>query len=128
MAQDFEQFGVVGHGHGGAGAGGGVSLPPHIDHSSDFGAKPRELWCFGLQSDLVRECSFLLNKNGLLGWGSKPAAETSVECGVLVVRSQLCPWASSNVEMTDRIATTDPTRYQRLLEDALSPDVRRSSR
>jgi hypothetical protein len=109
MAQDFQQFGSAMN----------VNLVPQMD-SSNCSMKPRGLWCFGLQSDVAKELSYLLNKSGMSE--SKVAAETSVEGGVVIVRSQLCPWSSSNVNYTNRCSASDPIRFQRLLDDAFSSD------
>ncbi|KAG0554161.1 hypothetical protein KC19_12G068300 [Ceratodon purpureus] len=114
MAQDFQQFGSAMSGN----------LVPQMD-SSTYSMKPRGLWCFGLQSDVAKEWSYLLNKSGMPAAGSKVAAETSVEGGVVIVRSQLCPWSSSNVNHTNRCSATDPIRFQRLLDDAFPSDARR---
>jgi len=116
MAEDFQQFGAM-NDH--------ASL---LD-SSNYAVKPRGLsWCFGLQSDVAREWSLLLNKSGMPAAGSKVAAESSVEGGVVIVRGQLCPWSRSNVNHTNRCAAVDPIRFQRILEDAFSSDARRFDR
>lgn len=113
MAQDFQQYELLSGG-----------LVPQID--SNYGmSKLRGLWCYGIQSDVAKEWSFLLNKNGMPAAESKLAAEASVEGGLVVVRSQLCPWSSMNVNNTNRIAATDPISFQRILEVALSSDTGR---
>lgn len=110
MTQDFQEFGAMN------------------DHDSlleysNYAMKPRGLsWCFGLQSDVAKEWSLLLNKSGMPAAGSKVAAESSVEGGVVIVRGQLCPWSSSNVNHTNRCAAVDPVRFQRILEDAFSSE------
>lgn len=115
MAQDFQQFGPLDGG-----------LVSQVD-LSNYAMKPRVL-CFGIQSEVAKELSFVLNKNGMSTAGSKLAAETSVEGGMVVVRSQLCPWSSMNINNTNRIAVTDPLSFQGMLEVALSSDARRPAR
>lgn len=111
MAQDFQQYELLNGGLVGA----------QVD-SSIYGpsSKPRGLqWCYGIESDVAKEWSLQLNKNGVQE--SKLAAEASVEGGLVVVRSQSCPWSRMNLNNTNRIAATDPICFQRILEDALSP-------
>lgn len=116
MTQDFQQFGAM-----------NGNLVPQPD-SANYSMKPRELWCFGLQSDVAKEWSYLFNKSGMPAAGSKVAAETSVEEGVIIVRSQSCPWSSSNINYTNRCLSSDPVRFQRILDDAFSSDARRVDR
>lgn len=120
MAQDFQQYGLFNNGAG-------------LVDSSNYVMKqqqqpqqqPRGLWCYGIQSDVAKEWSFLLNRNGMTATGSKLAAEAAVEGGAVVVRSQLCPWSSTNVGNTNGFAATDPVIFQRILDVALSAETRR---
>lgn len=120
MAQDFEQFGAMNNHE---------SLGPQLD-SCNYSMKSRGAisWCFGLQSDVAKEWSLLLKKSGMPAAGSKVAAESSVEEGVVIVRGQLCPWSRSNVNHTNQCGAVDPIRFQRILEDAFSSDARRVDR
>lgn len=111
MSQDFQQFGAM-------------SDQESLLDSSNYVMKPRGglSWCYGLQSDVAKEWSLLLNKSGMPAAGSKVAAESSVEGGVVIVRGQMCPWSRSNVNFTNRCAAVDPVRYQRILDEAFSSD------
>ncbi len=111
--------------------------------SSTFAVKPSSrgqqlLWCPGIQSDAasareyysVHEELWSKNNNNHHngGWAQsiaassciKPEMEMGVEGGVLVVRSQACPWSRLNLDSTNRFAATDPLRYHKLLADAFS--------
>lgn len=119
MAQDFQQFGLMN--------GAGVSVSP-VDSSNYAMKQPRGLWCYGIQSDVAKDWSFMLNRNGISATGSKLAVDVAVEGGAVVVRSHLCPWSSTNVANTNGIAATDPIIFQRILDVALSADTRRPGR
>ncbi|KAH8966819.1 hypothetical protein BDL97_03G046800 [Sphagnum fallax] len=110
--------------------------------SSTFAVKPSSrgqqlLWCPGIQSDAASAREYysvheeLWSKNNNHhngGWAQsiaassciKPEMEMGVEGGVLVVRSQACPWSRLNLDSTNRFAATDPLRYHKLLVDAFS--------
>jgi len=116
MAQDFQQYGSINNAAG---------LVDSSNYAMKQQQQPRGLWCYGIQSDVAKEWSFLLNRNGMTVTGSKLAAEAAIEGGAVVVRSQLCPWSSTNVGNTNGIAATDPMIFQRILDVALSAETRR---
>lgn len=120
MAQDFQQYGLMNNQV--------VDYTMKQHQQQQPVVQPRGLWCYGIQSDLAKEWSFLLNRNGLMEAGSKLAAEAAVEEGAVVVRSQFCPWSSTNATSTNGIAATDPIIFQRILDSAFSVDSRRPGR
>ncbi|KAG0623760.1 hypothetical protein M758_3G199700 [Ceratodon purpureus] len=110
MAQDFQQYGLLSEG-----------LVPQLDSSNYGMSRSRGLWCYGIQSDVAKEWSFQLNKNGMPAAESKLASEASIEGGQVVVRSQSCPWSTMNVNSTNQIAATDLIYFQSIIDDALPP-------
>uniref|UniRef100_A0A7I4FGK0 C2H2-type domain-containing protein n=1 Tax=Physcomitrium patens TaxID=3218 RepID=A0A7I4FGK0_PHYPA len=117
MAQDFQQIETMNR----------AAVLPQIEDPYNFLTQPASRglsWCFGLQSDVAKEWSYLVNKSGTHAAGSKVAAETCVEGGIVVVRSLSCPWSSTNVQDTYRSADSDLILFHRILDDAFPSDCR----
>ncbi|XP_024357380.1 uncharacterized protein [Physcomitrium patens] len=86
-------------------------------------------WCSGLRSEVAKKWQFMLNKFGTQAEaGCKDTAEIFAEGGVLVVRSQSCPWSSANIHHTNQCIASDASQFYHILENSFYCDTTHADR